>query len=261
MAIRSFWRRSVPGWLIGICLCAPGVRAELTHRYSFTDTATAGKDSVGHVDVKLKGAATVTDGKLVLKNEDKTSDDPQLSYAEFDAPIVPKSGSVSLAVWFTGNDIGAYGRIFNFSDKQDTEGRAFVYFTPRNGDDQSRGAITATDAASKTSQDNDRLDDGKPHMVVLVIDGTAKKLHILIDGKEPKPAEDLGENTLDKVRPVNNWLGRSSFDHDPGLTGSIDELRVYDHALTADEVGAAFKAGPDTLPAATAQPSTQPAKG
>jgi hypothetical protein len=71
-----------------------------------------------------------------------------------------------------------------------------------------------------------------------------------VDGKEPKPAEDLNDNTLDKVRPVQNWIGRSSFDHDPGLTATIDELRVYDNALTADDVAAAQKAGPDNLPAA-----------
>src|SRR5439155_15432519 len=137
-------------------------------------------------------------------------------------------------VWFTAGENTPYARIFNFSDKDGGEGRAFIYFTPRNADDQSRIGISATDAASKTSQDNDRLDDGKPHMVAIVIDGQAKKLHVFIDGKESHAAEDLGDNTLDKVKPVSNYLGRSSFDADPGFAGSIDELRVYDHARTAD---------------------------
>ncbi len=230
----------------------------IIHRYSFND-GTA-KDSVGNVDGKLKGAASIADGKLVLKNEDKTSDDAQLSYLEFAGPILPKSGSVTIMAWFTASEAGNYSRIVNIGDKEDTGGRAFIYFTPRNGDDLSRAGISATDAAAKTSQDNDRLDDGKPHMVALVIDGDAKKLHVFIDGKEPKPAEDLGDNTLDKVRQVNNWLGRSSFDADAGLSGSIDEFRVYDNALTADEAQAAFKAGPDSTEAPATQPTAEPAK-
>lgn len=272
MRVAVVTRRSTRTLLITAALsatfltAATETSAALTHRYSFTEATTGGtkgtvtKDSVGNTDAIVKGpAATVADGKLTLKNEDKTSDDAQLSYVEFAAPLIPRTGSTSIAVWFNANDAGAYARLVNFGDKEGDSGSAFIYLTARNGDDQSRGAITATDAASKTAQDNERLDDGKPHMIALVIDGAAKKLHIFIDGKEPKPAEDLGENTLDKVRPTNNWLGRSSFDHDPGLSGSIDEVRVYDHALSADEAAAAFKAGPDALPpAAPAAPSTKP---
>ena len=245
--------------VFAVCLlpfiCASSSFAAITHRYSFNDPAAPGKDSVGNVDAKLKGPdAKVADGKLMLKNEDKNSDDPQLSYAKFDEPIIPKTGSASIAVWFTAKDAGQYARIFNFSDKDGSEGRAFIYFTPRTSTDESRGAITATDAASKTAIDNPSLDDGKPHMVAIVIDGVSKKLHVYIDGTEPKPAQDLGDNTLDKVKPTNNWLGRSSFDQDAGLTGSIDELRTYDHALTADEVSESFKSGADTLPPSAAAP-------
>jgi len=53
---------------------------------------------------------------------------------------------------------------------------------------------------------------------------------------------------------MQNWLGRSSFAADPGLTGAIDELRVYDHALGAAEIVAAYEAGPDKLPAAKTSP-------
>jgi hypothetical protein len=241
------------GFVTIICFFALPSRAELIHRYSFTGEAAGDglKDSVGKVNAKLYGDAKLADGKLVLKNQDKTSDDSQLSYLEFTAPILPKSGSVSIVAWFTATpDAGSYGRVFNFGAKEGAAGSAFFYFTAHNAEDNSRAGITATDAASKTYQDNDRLDDGKPHMVAVVVDGTAKKLHVFIDGKEPKPAEDLGDNTLDQVKQVNNWIGRSSFDQDSGFTGSIDEFRVYDNALTTDDAAAAFKAGPDALPTA-----------
>ncbi|HEY7089061.1 MAG TPA: LamG domain-containing protein [Tepidisphaeraceae bacterium] len=240
---------------LAILLGATSARAGLIHRYSFSDKGTTAKDSVGNVDAKLKGdGAKLEDGKLVIKNDEGVnSADEKLSYCEFASPILPKASgadaSASVVVWFSAKEPAPYARIFNFSDAEAGEGRAFLYFTARNADDKARIGITATDAGAKTFQDLDRLDDGATHMVAVVVDGATKKLHVYVDGKEPNPAEDLGDNTLDKVRPVSNWIGRSSFDNDPGLTATIDELRVYDNALTAEQVAAAHKAGADTLPA------------
>lgn len=232
--------------LVAAALCSAPAYGDLIHRYSFND-GTA-KDSVGNVDGALKGGATIANGSLVLANQDKSSGDAGVEYVEFSGPIIPKSGSASLVFWFTAKDCGAYSRIFNVSDREGAEGRAYLYFTPRNADDQSRTAITATDAAGKTAIDGDRLDDGKEHMVAVVIDGATKKLRVFVDGKEPVAAQDLGANTLDKVRPVYNWLGRSAFDQDAALTGSINEFRVYDEALNLEQATAIFKAGPDALP-------------
>jgi hypothetical protein len=227
--------------------------AGLTHRYSFNDN-TAAKDSVGNIDGKLQGGATIADGKLVLKNDNKNSGDNGIQFVEFAQPILPAKGSATLVVWFTTNNIGNFARILDIGDQQEGEGQAFIYFTPHDADAQSRGAITATDAGSKTAMDNDPLDDAKLHMVALVVDGNEKKLHVYIDGKEPKSAMDLGQNLLESVHQKHTWLGRSDFDSDPGLTGSIDEFRVYDNPLSADDAAAAFKAGPHDLPAST-QPS------
>ena len=242
-------KRKMFAGLLAIGACLATAQAGLIHRYSFKD-GTA-KDSVGQVDGKLIGAgARIAGGQLVLKNEASASGD-KISCLEFSGSILPKSGgNVSLVVWFMAKDTGDFARVLNFGASVGTEGMQFIYFSPRTGEGLARVAITGSDVGSKTFVDPDALDDGQPHMVAIVIDGAAKKLRVFVDGREPKPAENLGDNTLDKVRPVENWLGKSSFAADPGLTGSIDELRVYDHALTADEVTAASKAGPGVVPAA-----------
>jgi hypothetical protein len=237
--------RCVAVLIAALTLCCGIARAGLIHRYSFTDGA---KDSVGKIDGTLKGDAKVADGKLVLNNGGKGSDDPKLSYLEFGAPLIPKGGSVSLVAWVTSSGSYPYARVVDIGNSEGGVGEAFIYIVARHDEDKSRGAITASDTDSKTMVSGDPLDDGKPHMAVLVIDGDAKKLRMYIDGKQSAPAEDLGQNTLDKVKPVHNWLGRSAFDENPGLSASIDEFRVYDHALSTEEVGALQKAGPDKLP-------------
>jgi hypothetical protein len=234
---------------IGFFACH--THAGLIHRYSFQE-AGAVKDSVGTADGDLKGAS-VSNGALTLKNDGKNSDDDDVQYVAFTKPILPKTGSVTLVFWFTASDAPAFSRILDLGDQDNSEGKAFIYFTPRDSDDQSRAAITATDAGSKTNIDNDRLDDGKQHMVAIIVDGTAKKLHVFVDGKEAGTPADLGDNTLDKVSTKHAWIGRSAYDNDPGLSATINEFRVYDNALAGDDVAAAYKAGPAALPGATTQ--------
>lgn len=254
MSIRSFFSRILLG-AIAVGSVSSVTNAGLIHRYSFKDGSV--KDSVGKVDASLKGDAKVVDGKVVLVNGDKTSDDAKLSYIEFASPIIPKSGSASLAIWIQGKENATFARVIDIGASEGGTGIAFIYLVQRHEDDQSRAAITAADTGSKTYTTNSRLDDDKPHLAVLVIDGTAKKLRYYVDGKEAA-AEDLGDNTLDKVDPKHNWIGRSGFDADPGLSATIDEFRVYDHALTKEEVESLQKAGPEAVP--TTAPTTAPAK-
>jgi hypothetical protein len=225
---------------------ASSAKADLTHRYSFKGDA---KDSVGKVDASLKGSAKVsTDGKLILDNGDKNSGDDGVGYLEFRGPLLPSKGSASVVMWFTGKEVGQYSRLLDIGAQDAGAGSAFIYLSPRTADDGSRAAISATDPGAKTAVNGDRLDDGKLHMVALVVDDAAKKLHLFVDGKEVGAGEDLGDNTLDKVKQDHSWVGRSAFDTDPALTGSISELRVYDEALSADQAAAIFKAGADALP-------------
>lgn len=243
--------------VIVILLLASTTHAKLIHRYSFNEGSA--KDSVGNVDGKMVGSAKIASGQLVLENDGMTSDSAQLQYLEFAAPILPEKGSVTLVAWFTvKKDSGEFARLINIGDHESGEGRAFIYVTPHTSEDQSRAAITSTDTSGRIFVDNKRLDDDEEHMIAVVIDGTAGKLHVFIDGKEATAAEDLGENTLDKVRQVDRWLGRSSFDRDAGFCGSINEVRVYDDALNPDQVSAAYDAGADALPGGES-PATTPA--
>jgi hypothetical protein len=227
--------------------------AGLTHRYSFND-GTA-KDVVGNVDGKLVGeGATVADGKLVLKNDPAVTDPTRISHAAFDKPILPTKGSATIVFWMQAKDVAAYARVLDIGETVGGDGNAFFYFTPRTIDENSRAAISSADVGQRIPVDNPRLDDDKPHMVAVVINGEMKKMQVFIDGKPGIEPQDLGDNTLERINPVNNFLGKSSFHVDPGLTATIDELRIYDHAMTASEVAAAHAAGPNTIPA------TQPAR-
>lgn len=52
---------------------------------------------------------------------------------------------------------------------------------------------------------------------------------------------------MSDVQDVNVWLGRSTWTGDANLQGEFDEFRIYDRALTADEVAFNGALGPDIV--------------
>jgi hypothetical protein len=229
--------------LLGACTAAS---LNLTHRYSFSGNA---NDSVGNVHGILKNAARISGGKLVLENNGQPSSETS-AYLEFPAPIIPKAGSASIVFWYDSKSTDSFARIIDFGDRDNGEGRAFIYFTASAGDGSTRAAMSATDVAGRIFVDAPTIADGKPHAVAMVIDGTTKRLRLFIDGKEAGESAELGDATLDAIHPTHSWIGRSGFDVDSGLTGNLDELRIYDKALSAEEIAGIAAAGPDKLPAA-----------
>ena len=53
--------------------------------------------------------------------------------------------------------------------------------------------------------------------------------------------------TLKEFDDVNVWLGRGMW-NDPLFIGAFNECRLYDTALTAEEIALSYLAGPDELP-------------
>jgi Concanavalin A-like lectin/glucanases superfamily len=234
---------------LGLAMLPAAARAELTHRYSFKD----GKadDSVGKVNGKLEGGAKITDGKLVLDNTDKTSGDTGLSYVSFSDRILPQSGSATIEVWFKSKSDGGYARVFDFGER----GQGYLFLTVNDGGENvTRTAITATDFGEEASlRTEDNVNDDMPRMAAVVVDDTAKKLHLYVDGKEVDAPEPLGDNGLDKIKGAVHSLGRSAFEADAGFTGSITEFRVYNSALPSSQISADFKAGSAVVEPAAAK--------
>lgn len=50
---------------------------------------------------------------------------------------------------------------------------------------------------------------------------------------------------LPQVQDVNNWIGRSQYSGDSNSNLSLNELRIYDRAITPGEIAASFIIGPD----------------
>jgi hypothetical protein len=66
------------------------------------------------------------------------------------------------------------------------------------------------------------------------------------------PLTELGEMTpppivLQDLNDINNWLGRSQFSNDSELAGTFHEFRIYQGALTAEQIAISYTAGPNPV--------------
>jgi len=238
----------------GACGCGAPANLPLClrHRYSFEGTGTVAADSAGNDDGALVNTALTGDGQLLLLGG--VSD----QYVNLPPNLISRLGvSATIEVWLNWTGAGApWQRIFDFGSSElgpgeQGTGVTYLFLTPSNTiNTHVRGAFTtAGPPEERTANGPTQLPFKVPSQLALVIDGAAQTLSLYQDGTlldAPTPTVDT---KLALLNDVNNWIGRSQFAADEEFQGTIDELRIYSAARSAEQIAAEFGAGPDTLPA------------
>lgn len=225
--------------VLATLLAASGIgRADIIHRYSFTSDA---KDSVGGADGVLMGDAVVDAGQVFLDGTPGTYVDlPALGND------IATLTNVTFEAWITWMDPAhQWQRVFDFGQGEST----YVFMTPRSDRNQLRAGIATNGFThEQTVSSVAQLPDGAEMHVAAVIDGDHAMISLYMNGA---PQCILFQTTLkpsDLGVTPNNYLGRSQFAQDPYFNGSMNEFRIYNTALTADQIAASFAGGPDGTP-------------
>ena len=129
-------------------------------------------------------------------------------------------------------------------------GKDYAYIAVGRGDDHHRGAIANTPNSESPWADeigvNDtEIRDGQLHQYILTIDDS--ELAYYLDGVL-LGTESLGNTSLDRLCNDFAYLGKGVYNVDGEWTGSIEEFRIYDQALTPGQIL-------DLRPASIHQPS------
>lgn len=144
---------------------------------------------------------------------------------------VADSDELSVAMWVKWNtSTTQWQRIFDFGN--DTE--HYMFLTPNSGTSKMRFAI-------KNGGDEQILDCPSKlssylwkHVVVTI---GKDKTAIYVDGTEVASTTGITIKPSD-IRPVLNYLGRSQYTADPNISANYDDVRIFNYALSADEVKA-----------------------
>ena len=140
---------------------------------------------------------------------------------------------ITVATWTNFSNLGgSWQRLWDFGN----DDQIYMFVTPRMGTNgEMRFAITA---AGNTTETNITASATLPsgwHHVAATIDSASMTMRLYQDGRlvaegpTPLLPSDLGETT-------ENFLGRSQFAADSYYFGSLDEFRIYDRALSVEEV-------------------------
>jgi hypothetical protein len=142
----------------------------------------------------------------------------------------------TIATWVNETSTSAWRRIFDFGTGTTTN----MFLTPQSGSGPIRFAITTSGAGGEQRiGGTSALPTGGWHHVAVTLSGGVGILYV--DGVE------VGRNSAMTLRPsslgstTQNWIGRSEYSGDPFLAGAVDDLRVYNRALSAAEVNGLFQ--------------------
>lgn len=199
--------------------------------YKFDETSgTSAADSSGNGHTAtLAGGATFAAG--LQNNAVALSGSSQ--YVSLPAGIVNGLTSFSISTWVKLNATTMWSRVFDFG----TGTTAYMFFAPNSGT-TARYAITIGSSAQEQ-----RITPPTPPTATwehLVVTQTGSTGTFYVNGAS------AGQDTAMTVNPsslgatTQCWLGRSEFNGDPYLNGSIDNFRIYNRALSVAEVQALY---------------------
>ena len=263
----------------GISTIISPAEAALKHQYNFAEGPTnnasgrtiidsisgANGTVIGPVGAGMNPTATVH--ALVLPGGPSA----EAPYVDLPNGMISSLTNVTLEGWYSLSTAQNWGRIFDFGSTTGGEltgpggggeGLDYIQFAATRGTDQNtqRAGIRNNDplfngpaggtvaAAESLADSNVAYTLGARRQAVVVYNSTGgagaapASLTVYVDGVQQATTNTAIQ--LGNLSDVNNWLGRSNWTGDANLAGTLEEFRIYDHALTAAEVTQRFNQGP-----------------
>jgi len=152
--------------------------------------------------------------------------------------VIASMDSATFATWVNfSNAGGSWQRIFDFGSGTGT----YIFLCPRSGTDgPMRVAIQTGGGGESLIDSTSTLPTGWHHVAVVIISGN---MQIYLDGvmvtsgSTSVVPSDLGQTG-------SNWLGRSQYASDGYFNGSLDDFRIYNYAMLADEIVITMRGDP-----------------
>jgi hypothetical protein len=219
----------------------------LEHRYRFEGNGVTITDSAGDRDGLLIGASLTGTGTCVLAGG--TSE----QYIDLPNGIISGLTNATIELWLDWDGQGVWPRIFDFGTTSSAAegsqgvGSTFIYLTPNP--DPATGVVmrlvyaTMGTTGQTVAEATELFPSDGVHHVAAVFDDSNDQMRLYLDGELEGTAVFTG--TLSSITDVNNWFGRSQFIADAELGGALHEARIYDAALTDEQVEFSFEQGSD----------------
>ena len=206
---------------------SPGPPPVLVHRYSFTSAAS---DSVGGPawNGTLPNGGTFAGGQLTLSSNSQ-------QYVQLPAGILSNYTALTIETWATFPDqLPANCFFYGFGNTNGTLGQDYIFCAPR------AGRIAITDGNYSSEQNAYGNFDFSYHTnfhVVAVYNPPAGYLALYTNGVLAA-VNNAVTIPFSSVNNVYSYLARSLYSSDPYPDLNLDEFRIYNGALSPNEIAA-----------------------
>lgn len=220
--------------LLLFCLLPFSDAATLAHRWSFNNDTT---DSVGGISGILQSGASLSSSQLLLPGNGTSTNANRMT---FSSPINIGGNfgdtGVTIESWYTDTGTGTWGKLFQFGNNSAGQELAYTH-TRGNGQQSGVDRGGAQLLGEQVTQDEEH------HLVITV--SSDGNLNTWVDGVQK--LTNVNTNNLVNVNTNFEAIGATSWG-DPGMRGTVNEFRIYEGELTAEEVASNLSSGPDNAP-------------
>ncbi len=148
---------------------------------------------------------------------------------------IANSRNLTFATWLYWQGGNAWQRIFDFGN--DTDHYCFLTTKPLVANCM-RLAIKNGGSEQIINATTNHTTKQWIHVAVTFSD---EAITLYLNGEAVGSSSTITVRPAD-FRPVFNYIGRSQFTADPMLNAAVDDLRIYNYALTAEEIAALYNA-------------------
>ncbi len=160
---------------------------------------------------------------------------------------IANSRDITFATWINWQGGNSWQRIFDFGN--DTDHYCFLTTKP-GSTNYMRFAIKNGGSEQIINATANHYTNRWIHVAVTFSD---EAITLYLNGRAVGSSSNISIRPAD-FRPVFNYIGRSQFTADPMLKATVDDTRIYNYALTDEEIAALYNASEpvDNIQAAAA---------
>ena len=216
----------------------------LVASFQFEETL---RDTTGHM---MHAVHFGEPNYMVAKKIDNIKDnvlslDGSSDYMQLPTAIANRK-EMTISFWVRWKGSGKWQRIFDFGNGEDQ----YMFFTANADNNKMRFAIK--NGGEEQYLDIAKLGTYSWKHITLTIGNDS--IVAYIDGEQKASTADITIRPSD-FNPIFNYVGRSQFKSDAMFKGDIDNLRIYNYALSSDEVAALYDNACDIEEVATTEPT------
>lgn len=169
-----------------------------------------------HWEPGLKGSGIYLDGS-------------DLSYMQIEDGVMENLNDFTISAWLKLEAVQNWVRLFDFGSDTDN----YMFLSPRSANTGNFRFAFKNGGDEEAIDTNIRATVGEWIHVALTLEGSAAIMYI--DGVEAGRNEAITITPSMLGKTTQNYIGKSQWP-DPHLNGRVDEFRIYNYALTPNEI-------------------------